>query len=342
MGGALVTSVSSSVLVPLRSNASWFKNEGTKDALERRLKTCVLLYDTVSIEDGRYIYVTGSGGAMENYFPELPISERTSIVYHRSGGAYGMSMAPTGETPKPIMGGISRLTFAVDFYPILSAAGLRDADFIHWVFLSETPEIKQAVSRHSFGDRRSPELLALLPDDPHLGPKTLSNFYHDALIAGAAGVSLLVDDQAASIASWKNTQLQSTFEPDPQARAMAQLLSLGFPDLARDSWDEVLAARSSAAGADLRRVVARLSDTAVELIAAGATQTDFDEAVRGLLFQELAKEVLRHAPSTAGFGLNLAANFIPYSGVATTAKDALELFKHNRSWFSFLRGLKTA
>lgn len=120
------------VYFPLRSNGSWFASESARSELERRIKLCVLLYDRLAFENARYRLIVWEHGNLGLHMPAGTIPEdRSEISYYLPGDEYAfkVSASPEGEYHSLFEGPIVE-AFEIDFFPILSEAGLLEADFV--------------------------------------------------------------------------------------------------------------------------------------------------------------------------------------------------------------------
>jgi len=57
------------IFLPLRSNSGWFVDKAFRLEFEMRLKNCVVIYDEIIIQDGRYIYRGGKTGNFDLFLP---------------------------------------------------------------------------------------------------------------------------------------------------------------------------------------------------------------------------------------------------------------------------------
>ena len=93
--------------LPLRSNARWFRDEATHAAFEARLKTCLVLYDKLFIQDGRYELTFWQDGQHLEWLipPHMLGGVERRHRFAETGAPMGISLAPKGGNFTPIISG---------------------------------------------------------------------------------------------------------------------------------------------------------------------------------------------------------------------------------------------
>lgn len=207
-----------------------------------------MIYDELLVQDGRYgLYISAAGswdtwvgGGSGGY-------DRSRITYQGSGAepvTATLSAMIDGER-KPLSSLPIIESYEVDFYPLLSEAGIVGAEYVTWLNATLATTLATRAKDAARADRRSPSIGSVLPSPRYLGVKAHESLYADALLADRLALPFAIDHRAASLAEWKNAQITEALGHDPTGAFHAVWLSLGCPDSADATWDEVLYARES-------------------------------------------------------------------------------------------------
>lgn len=331
----------SAIFLPLRSNAAWFADEDSHSELGRRIKRLLLFHDALAVEDGRYTASFVARGASDHFFPPTSIRDRARIQYRSLGTGYQVRVARSGTDEfSPIISGALQASFEVDFWPVLSEAGITGADYIRWIEYELTDESKEIVRQAVFRARLDPRTEEGLPENRFLRGKIVEALHSDSMLAAGMGMPLSVDHHASLIVERSNMAATSRWRPEARAALADAWLTLGLPDPGAFDWDVVLRARESAAGADLRRLVDQLCAQAVFVLTGELSSADWREEARRLLVRELVTELLERRIGIADVGMNLGLSLIPYASTPiSTALDVRRLVSETRSWVSLLADL---
>ena len=118
---------STRVYMPLRSNAAWFADADCRKRLERQIKICLVLYDRIIFENGRYCVTAGvDGQGLQVMCPgDSYPGDRTKISFFTPGDEFGVAL-----DGKQIMTSTSQSIYEVDYLPIIHDAQLADAGCI--------------------------------------------------------------------------------------------------------------------------------------------------------------------------------------------------------------------
>jgi hypothetical protein len=295
----------------------------------------------LAVEDGRYSASFVARGASDHFFPPAQIRDRSRIHYRSPGTGFQVRVARSGTGEfSPIISGALEASYEADFWPVLSEAGITGADCIRWIEYELTDQSKEVVRQAVYRARLDPHLEEGLPENRFLRSKIVEALHSDTMLAAGMGMPLSVDHHAASVIERSNIAATSQWSPEARASLLGAWLTLGLPDPAQVSWDLVLRARESAAGADLRRLLDQLSANAVAVLTGEDSVAAWHEEARRLLVQELVAELLERRTGVADVGISLGLSLIPYASTPiSTALDIRRLVGESRSWVSLLAGL---
>lgn len=324
------------ILLPLRSNAGWFTDANSQAALEQRLKNYLVTFDEIAVQDGRYsVTLWNSQTSFELMSPAASIGfPRNSVDYFKA------EHEPLLLVGGQVLGqGPAEASYTVDFAPLFTAAGIRDADYVEWLDGDITEESKKQL-----GKLASIQTSSRIPVPPELESMSakrretiLTALLIDTAISNAVGIPFSTDFHAGPLISWNNAGVLSRLAPAIRPRIYDEWVLLGLPDFSSASWDEVHKVRESMAGRDYRAMLRRVE---ADVLAATREELSSDEIVsiirRGLV-NEIVTELIALAPSAKQAALNVGWNLVPLVGAAlATISDVREIVQHQQSWVSLL------
>ena len=264
--------------------------------------------------------------------------DRRSISYHAPGQHFAFKVAEAPDGPHhPLLNGPVLEAFEVDFYPLLSAAGLLNADFVvpYWSELTEEGKTEQKARVNA--DLANQGLADALDLPPVHREALIKGFHGDSLVAFDLGVPLVADSRTAAFIAHKNAATSDGWAPSPEAVALASLIDVAFPDFGSLPWDSVIKIRESSAGRDLRDLTHRLGLRLGEVLAPTDAHISPSEIVRGHFIQELIAEVADLVPTVGEVMVSFGANLLPVAGWAASAAEAMNLVRHRQSWVSLVK-----
>ena len=324
---------------PLRSNGSWFFDALAREQLERRVKLSLLLYDTLIFEDARYQINVWENGHTEVYMsPDAIPGDRADISFCTRGeeASFGVSTTPDGVFHKIIEGPMIE-AYEVDYYPILLAAGLLDAEFIQMQSLLVNEDAKRAIKERAASDRRNKELTDAIEGTDFQKTVLIEGIHYDSAVAFHLDAPFSVDPKIASFIQRKNALLaDSTLSPQFNIQVLKSIQKFAFPDFSELHWQEIVKIRESEAGHDLRSVVQKLARRLTEALVEVDDAVEISNLSRGLFIEELVGEVRRLSPSVSDVMFSLFTNLIPFAGWVASAAEGVNTLRHNQSWISLL------
>lgn len=328
------------VYFPLRSNGSWFTSDSARSELERRIKLCALLYDRVAFENARYRLMVWENGNLGFHMPAGTIpDDRSEISYYSPGDhfAFKVSATPDGEY-HPLFDGPVIAAFEIDFYPILSDAGLLDADFIAPLDISLSDTGKAELKSRTDPDLEEGSVVDQLSGSLFQRKAIIEGVHHDSIVAFDLRMPFAADPVAASFISRKNAALAvDSWSQVLNPSIFASVVDVAFPDFSSLEWNDLVKIRESSAGRDLRDMIERLSRRLTEALGDPEGSAEVAEIARGLFIEELVAELTRYAPNVPNAVLGLATNLIPLAGWATSSAEAVKTLQHHQSWLSLLK-----
>lgn len=333
----------SKAFFPLRSSADWFSSEATRAVLERRLKNHAILYDELIVQDGRYLVKHSLTGSFDRYTPAGSIkADRSVVSYFSPNDPFVVQVASGPDGPyHPIFRGPITASYEVDFFPLLKTAGVAESSFITWLDGDLNQQGKSIAQLAAKTDLDDDHIRSVLPGDRFVQSRLLNGLYIDSILADQVGVPFTVDAHAALAAERKSSQLIREGKLNPTCAFQNVWMSLMLPDFSDATWDEIVSARESGAGKDLRQMVARVVKTAGEALPYLNSEEDLLAVVRQQFNQELVEELRRRRSRPIGATLNMLLNLIPsgLGGVISVPNDLRKLVSERRSWVTFLDGL---
>lgn len=329
-------------LMPLRSNAAWFANEKSLDGLRRRLKTTLMLYDKVYLQDGRYQCTVQGNGSMDAFAgaKTLRTWDRKKISFGEPGKEVGLLMVSGPVNIKDLASGkplrlpVPQAFFDADFYPLVEESGLRGHQDIHFIDGDWNQTIKgtalQVFAQHKAG------LQGAQPDGlPAKKAKWTEVFILDSIAGSAMKMDVTMDARAASQVDYLRHSHLAKLEHNVPEVFIKEWLALGRPDFGDESWEWISKKRDSAAGKAYRDMLTSIENQVVAEAANLKSQEDVAALIRKLLFQEVVDELMERRTSPTDAGISLALNFTPVS-LWGNVKECWQSLKEGRSWINFL------
>lgn len=320
------------MLFPLRSNAGWFHNEGTRAELEKRVRSYVLMYEELAFQDGRYTATYGQHGTFDlRIGADACAFDRNELIYYQPGGTPRMFVGAAEITI-----GEADASYEADFYPILAAGGLLGQPFVSMIDLDVTERAKGAARQLAAADLRHDELNATLPPNQFQRTGVMRSLYSDAFLASDLALPFSVDPNVANALAWKNRQIAGSVQAAPRSLFLNHWLALGLPNFGDLTWEEVHEKRSSRVGSDFRVMIERVVTTA----AAAASEIDdpreLQEIVATNFTRELITELLERRATWGDTLFFIGWNLIPFVGQTAALKDMAEVLRDQQSWITML------
>ena len=328
------------IFFPLRSNAAWFSNSDSRVDLEARIKNCLVFYDRLIFEDGRYACFALDTGVFDHWSRPDAIENREALSYFSKGEGLRLRIANPNDEMVPLLmvTGALQARYEVDFYPILKVPGLLDADGISWQRIGPLDKnLSSAIQRDIHADQQDTGLRATLPVVEFLQYKIIESLHFDAgKAAFATQCPFLVDERCRDVVAAKIGRLRDRLVRELRGVVIGEWVSMGLPDFSALTWDQVMRVRESAGGRDLRNMISRLAEQIGETHAAMSV-ADLNLLAKQHITAELVDEVTSRLTSPKDVALNLITNLIPFGAIASTGGDVQDLLSSSQSWVSLLK-----
>ena len=329
------------IFFPLRSNAAWFSNSDSRLDLEARIKNCLVFYDRLIFEDGRYACFALDTGVFDHWSGPDAIENREALSYFSNGEGLRLLVGKTKDEMVPLLmvSGELRARYEVDFYPILKVPGLVDADGVSWRRIGRPVDenLFAAIQRDIRADQQDSGLRATLPVCEFLQYKIIESLHFDAgKAAFAVQCPFLVDERCRELVAAKIGRLRDRLARELRAVVVGEWVPMGLPDFSALTWDQVMRVRESAAGRDLRNMISRLAEQIGEAHAAMSV-ADLNHLAKQHITAELVDEATSRLTSPKDVALNLITNLIPFGAIASTGGDVQDLLSSSQSWVSLLK-----
>ena len=329
----------SKVFLPLYSNMPWFTDEESVTRLERQIKSHLILYDELYLEDGKLqFFASADGQGMQFHRPSDSISEaRSGPSFFSPGQRFGIQfLDPATGKNVNLLSAQNEHGYEVDFYPVLSKAGLLNAPFVKRIEI-DLGKLKNGIEEKASRLYSQPPLRRELPRNSYLARQMLFGLIRDTTIAADNKMSLSACGRLLpAINAHKMGQYQK-WNVDIPAVFFDHWLELEFPDLTSSSWEDVCSFRESVLGQSFRTLVRDMKSRAFEFLQTGPSKEDIRYWVAKDFTKELAREVQSRLQSPAGVAMNLCLNFIPYSSFMDTAQELLDCVHDRTSWVSIAK-----
>jgi len=323
-----------SIFLPLRSNCGWFVDKAFRLEFERRLKNCVVIYDEIIIQDGRYIYRGGKTGNFDLFLPSNQSGrDRREHINCETGEKFGVTLGD-----KKIIWGTAEAAYETDFYPFVYEAGMVDKEYIKWIPVDLPNEAKNTPKEIASLDIEDRALKQHLPQTYYQKKNILESLYFDAFLSFRLNLPFLTDYRMTPIIHWKNKQVGMHFDKTVEDILLSCWISVGFPDFGSLPWEKVIKIRESLAGQDFRKMVGQISSVVKDSYQATEDKTERELLVQRVLSQELVRQLRAKLPKPQTAFFNLGLNLIPCGGgvVLGGGKDLKDLIDKRNSWVSLI------
>jgi hypothetical protein len=322
------------IFLPLRSNSGWFADKEFCSQFEWRLKNCVVIYDEIIIQDGRYIYRGGKKGSFDFFIPSDQFNRnRKEHIICETGKDFGIELGG-----QKIIWDIAETAYETDFYPFLYHAGMIGKEYIKWVPFDLPQEARSTPKEIAKKDIENQKLKQHLPESHYQQKNILESLYFDAFLSIHLNLPFLTDYRMSPIIHWKNKQVGMHFDNTIEDFLLSCWISIGLPDFGTLPWEEVIKIRESRAGNDFRKMVWQISSFIKDNYQDIKDNTERELLVQRVLSQELVNQLRAKLPKPQMAFFNLGLNLIPWGGgvVLGGVKDLKELINKRNSWVSLI------
>ncbi len=324
----------SSVYLPLACNFLWFESEHSFDQLEQFLKSTVVIFDRVVVQDGRLHLSAGEDGQgmCQSYPGNSFPGNRADIKPYTKGSPFGVSF--NGQS---LFASKAAFAVDVDYFPFLAKAGIAQAPYVEWSNHSLKPEM--AAKIETVGQQLKHLVVTddLQPYDRYFHAEVAERYAESAFLSYCLGMPLCLDQLTSRIAQLVSSCTHVKFTPSETNFVRRSIPMLNIPDFGCWTWDERLRFRESAAGADFRRLISGIGVQVREGIAAGMTDPELQRIADLKLGQALANELAARKATLRNLLLSQLLNLIPYGGLIGSGRDVTSTLTDHRSWISVIR-----
>lgn len=324
---------SSSVYLPLGVNFDWFKSEDSLDSLDRHLKTTVVLFDRIVIENGRLHLSAGEDGqGMCQSFPgDSYPDDRTKIKPYTIGSPFGVQF--NGQT---LFASKSAYSVDVDYLPFFSKATIAEAPYLEWVNYALKPESKKLVDVISDQLKREVVSDQLKPYESYFYSEIVKRYAESAYLSHLLNSPLCLDAITSRIAEQVSKCEQISCRQNEMNYAARSIPMLEIPDFGEWEWQKIKAFRESVAGADFRQFVGSVAAKIREGVTNGLPDSELQRISDMAIGKALASELASRRASTKRLVLSTLLNLIPWGGGASYASEVYATVADSRSWISIL------
>ena len=330
----------SKIFFPLRSNSAWFFKEETKHVLEKRIKSCLILYDEIYFQDALYIctlWKQGFGDIMVS--PDAMDFDRDKGVFYPPGSKAQISIKVAGDgTALPLLDGEAEFTHQADFYPIIKDAGLLTADYIFLEKIDVPDDVKQKAKQVAELDAQSPDLGKALTGSYFFKQMVLQSLYVDSKLSWYMESPFVVDYNIVPAIQWKNRNTFAVHDGLIKDIFISNWIQLGLPDFSVLTWEEIDHRRNSSAGIDLRRIIDKVGMEVYNELPNISDYRDVSGIVAKHFTMELLRELSGNLPTDKGTLLSIGYNLIPcnFGALPSVATDVIKYVQYKRSWVSLI------
>lgn len=325
----------SKIFIPLRSNAGWFHTAHHRSHLERLVKTYLLIYDFILLENGRtFVSVGEKGQGLETTWPGNTYpSDRSQIKFFEPGTQFGLRVGNIN-----VLEDVTHKAYEVDFLPIIREAGLESKEYVEWF----DGEIKDSMAKNTITDRVSSDLRSgifdeVLPANRFLQEQILKGFYRDSLVGYYLDLPIAVDYHVVPLLEHQGGKTNVHYQADLPVKVFRQFMKLDLPDLTDLPWEEIVKLRESSMGHSFRRMLASVSERIKQAISEVGNVQDIDDLVRKEVSNELLQELRQRIRSNKKLIISSCLNLIPYGFLGSVCNDVVEFLRNRNSWVSIIR-----
>ena len=331
----------SELFFPLRSNSAWFLKEETKVSLEKRIKTCLMLYDQIYFQAALYQCTVWEHGSFDMMLPPKSIGfDRNRIRYFSPGTKSGLYIGQNGEEPKhQIIGGEAKYSYHVDFLPIIIEAGLINAEYITFKQIDINDELKSKSKNAANDVLKKHDFQPLLGGNSFFRQKVLESLYIDSTLSAYFQVPFVIDQNTGPTLSLIRNNIIDVHEGSIKDVFFNNWMAIGLPDFSEYSWEDIDKMHKSKSGFEFRQMIERIVRVVTNEHKNISDFKDLTLIVEQYFTKELVAELIAHLPSPKNVIFNLGLNLLPYGTgmVVGGVKDAVELAISKRSWVSLLK-----
>jgi hypothetical protein len=327
------------MFLPLRSNAAWFSTPETRYELESRLKNYMVIYDEIILQNGRYKCIVGETGSFDVMIPPNDnFGKRKSISYLEPGQKFSFSVkADNEEDYTQLLGGEARVSYEVDFLPILHDANLLNSEYISWVNLDLRQKDKNLAKKNAKEDKKDKELSEILPNNHFQKNKIIESFYIDSLMAHFMKIPFSVDYNILSLINWKREKILKKWKPEINSLIYNNWVSLDLPYFGDLTWEEVHNIRTSKAGKDFREMLQRIASKTSKYMPEIEDYNELKDLINREIMNELIEELMSRIKDPKKAIFDIGMNFIPYSFLYSSGEEVYDLIKDGHSWVYLLK-----
>lgn len=339
------------VFYPLRSNVGWFQDADLQAALLTKIKTGILAYDELILEDGTYQGDVTERGGSSFWIPPGMLEEslrRVELKRDIAPGNVTLSIGPDGasEPTGTVYSAPSVSRFKIDYFEFLQQINHDRTEFIKLVTVGDhsfSPEIRRGLTDWTSADEQA--FRKLIPND-FLRSHLLKDLNRDLFVATTVlNAATVVDDDRETILRAKATVRVGSEVEKAQLHELAtqQAIEIAAPNFSELTLDDVIELRYDKSWVEFREYVGRLTaeirqapsllagDRSLREVTSKHVSRSFYDARKqrhetgGKLAIDVAMGVLSNVPG-AGIPLTIGSVF---NGVD-------KFFSDKRSWFAFL------
>ncbi len=276
-----------SLVVPLRSNASTLLTGTPIVAMRRRLKYASVFYDEVLLESGILRVQAGPRGSSSFISPPTqddPARWQTPAERHAATGApFAVAVAPEGipgATPRTVISSQASISWTATLHPFEHElpAG---TDWVHFVTPAKDPpgDVAQLVQKWTMNDRRNPALKRAMPNQFVRGV-VIDGLNRDVALAAVAGAAVTVDQAHINV-------VEQRFRDEGGWQLSGYAVPMLFPRVGELPWSAVTDLRRDRNMTRFRAVLREVENEAIAEAAGG----DIEAAAHHVYERHLAAAV---------------------------------------------------
>ena len=318
----------SKIFLPLRSNTGWFSNSETQRQLERQLKTFVMLFDRLYVQDGRFILNVWSNGHLHYWTaPHRIHADRGQVTYYEEG-----SSATFEVEGHAIFDGPTILSRNVDFFPILHAARMDEMDYVTWWNFDASDSTKSTSSTNARAALNDSTIRDAIPGNDFVRDVAAQALFTDALMATDLKMPFVVDAGLQPLIDALRKREISKLDVAIPGILYHTWIDLNLPDFSVCSWEEIRRLRESPAGEDFRTMVKSIA-AKVQAALPELNQSDIEHLVQREFSLELIDELKSRIVTPGSACVSFGTNFLSVGAV----QPFVQLGFDQASWISLLR-----
>jgi hypothetical protein len=316
--------------------------------MERRIKTAILLYNELIIEDGTYHADILETGSFCPYLPPGDLSDKERIIlYERDianrdvGFTFKLN---SSSTEHQLLRGKTIARFKIDYFSIFKDIDKSLLEFIKFVCVDKTSFPREARDYLNKSNFRDKQLFKDLNEHVNIKNLVVENLNHDLITSILLKSAISLDSNHYKVLLKKCSQKKdhSLVKEDI---VLTKLLEISVPNFDILTINDVVKLRNDKLWQEFRIALSEISAKIVSDISIITDKREIENQVLNLITRAFSDELNKRYKKKKIYldiGLGLTAMIPGYglipSGIGI-ASSLYENYKEHSGWYAFLMKL---